>query len=105
MRRLLTLAVIVTIGIITLAAQSRQPAGTAHTGKAFRFNKVADGVYHVVTFLADAIRTSADGITTAALVARALSTLTEEYRSRAMTALLASPPAARPDTGRLGSAR
>ena len=33
----------------TLAAQTRQaPAGTAHTGKAFRFNKVADGVYHAV---------------------------------------------------------
>jgi len=24
------------------------PAGTGHTGKAFRFNKVADGVYHIV---------------------------------------------------------
>ena len=29
-----------------------------------------DGIYHVVTVLADAIRTSADGITTAALVAQ-----------------------------------
>jgi nucleoside phosphorylase len=64
-----------------------------------------DGIYHVVTVLADAIRTSADGITTAAIVARALSTLSEEYRARAMTALLASPPAARPDAGRPGSAR
>src|ERR1700704_2489382 len=26
----------------------QQPAGTGHTGKAFRFNKVADGVYHAV---------------------------------------------------------
>src|SRR3989454_3068844 len=26
----------------------RPPAGTAHQGKAFRFNKVADGVYHAV---------------------------------------------------------
>ena len=32
----------------TAAAQSRQPAGTAHTGKAFRFNKVREGVYHAV---------------------------------------------------------
>jgi len=55
MRRLLALAFIVTIGIVAArstgsgqAAQSRQPAGTAHTGKAFRFNKITDGVYHVV---------------------------------------------------------
>ena len=59
----------------------------------------------VVTVLADAIRTSADGVTTAALVARALSMLDEEYRARAMTALLSSPPVGRPDTGRPGSAR
>jgi glyoxylase-like metal-dependent hydrolase (beta-lactamase superfamily II) len=32
----------------TAAAQSRQPAGTSHTGKAFRFNKVKEGVYHAV---------------------------------------------------------
>jgi cyclase len=32
----------------TVAAQSRQPAGTVHTGKAFRFNKVKEGVYHAV---------------------------------------------------------
>jgi hypothetical protein len=32
----------------TAAAQSRQPAGTGHTGKAFRFNKVREGVYHAV---------------------------------------------------------
>src|ERR1044071_10145517 len=58
MRRLLALAFIVTIGLVSMwlprqdnsvAAQSRQaPAGTAHTGKAFRFNKVRDGVYHAV---------------------------------------------------------
>ena len=58
MRRLLALAFIVIIGIIavrlhrhdgSVAAQSRQaPAGTAHNGKAFRFNKVRDGVYHAV---------------------------------------------------------
>jgi cyclase len=33
----------------TLGAQSGPaPAGTRHTGKAFRFNKVAEGVYHAV---------------------------------------------------------
>src|SRR6185436_13291365 len=26
----------------------QQPAGTGHTGKAFRFNKVKEGVYHAV---------------------------------------------------------
>jgi len=30
------------------AAQSRRPAGTEHKGKAFRFNKVKEGIYHVV---------------------------------------------------------
>jgi glyoxylase-like metal-dependent hydrolase (beta-lactamase superfamily II) len=29
-------------------AQGRTPAGTGHQGDAFRFNKIADGVYHVV---------------------------------------------------------
>jgi len=48
MKRLLTLAVIVSIGLITVVAQSRRPAGTEHTGKAFRFNKVREGVYHAV---------------------------------------------------------
>jgi len=58
MRRLLALAFIVIIGIVAMrlprqdnsvSAQSRQaPAGTAHNGKAFRFNKVRDGVYHAV---------------------------------------------------------
>src|SRR5262245_25026527 len=40
-----------TVILITLAlagVQSRQPAGTAHNGSAYRFNKVADGVYHAV---------------------------------------------------------
>ena len=33
----------------TLSAQSRQaPAGTAHTGKAFKFNQVKPGVYHAI---------------------------------------------------------
>jgi glyoxylase-like metal-dependent hydrolase (beta-lactamase superfamily II) len=58
MRRLLALVFIVIIGIVamwlprkdaTLAAQSRQaPAGTAHNGKAFKFNKISDGIYHAV---------------------------------------------------------
>jgi glyoxylase-like metal-dependent hydrolase (beta-lactamase superfamily II) len=34
------------IGVV--AAQSRRPAGTAHAGNAFRFNKVTEGVYHAV---------------------------------------------------------
>src|SRR6476660_7157259 len=48
MRRLIALTAIVLIGLITLAAQARKPAGTEHTGKAFRFNKIRDGVYHAV---------------------------------------------------------
>jgi glyoxylase-like metal-dependent hydrolase (beta-lactamase superfamily II) len=58
MRRLLALAFIVFFGIVAMwlprqgnsvTAQSRQgPAGTAHNGKAFKFNKVRDGVYHAV---------------------------------------------------------
>src|SRR6476660_5652342 len=48
MRRLIALTAIVLIGLITLAAQARKPAGTEHTGKAFRFNKVREGVYHAV---------------------------------------------------------
>jgi glyoxylase-like metal-dependent hydrolase (beta-lactamase superfamily II) len=31
-----------------VAAQGRRPAGTAHTGAAFRFNEVRPGVYHAV---------------------------------------------------------
>src|SRR5262245_60983549 len=58
MKRILALAFIVVIGIVAMwlprqansvAAQSRQaPAGTAHNGKAFKFNKVGDGIYHAV---------------------------------------------------------
>jgi cyclase len=32
----------------SLDAQSRQLAGTAHTGNAFRFNKVREGIYHTI---------------------------------------------------------
>ena len=58
MRRLLALAFIIVLGTIAMwlprqatsvSAQGRQaPAGTAHTGDAFRFNKVREGVYHAV---------------------------------------------------------
>ena len=58
MRRLVPVVVILVLSLAgfalrppsapTVAAQSRQPAGTAHTGKAFRFNKVKEGVYHAV---------------------------------------------------------
>ena len=38
--------------LVTLAIaggqSSRLPAGTAHSGAAFRFNKIADGVYHAI---------------------------------------------------------
>jgi len=45
------LALALTIGLLALvavAAQSRRPAGTAHKGDAFKFNKVRDGVYHAI---------------------------------------------------------
>src|SRR5262245_8392326 len=42
-----TMAPLPSVGRV--AAQARQaPAGTSHTGKAFRFNKVKDGIYHAV---------------------------------------------------------
>jgi len=44
-------ALAITIGVLALvaaAAQSRRPAGTTHTGDAFRFNKVKEGIYHAV---------------------------------------------------------
>jgi glyoxylase-like metal-dependent hydrolase (beta-lactamase superfamily II) len=44
---LLTIAVFQPSPVQT-AAQARRPAGTRHNGKAFRFNKVKDGVYHAV---------------------------------------------------------
>jgi glyoxylase-like metal-dependent hydrolase (beta-lactamase superfamily II) len=57
MKRLVPVCVILALALTafvlrppthTVAAQSRQPAGTAHGGKAFRFNKVKEGVYHAV---------------------------------------------------------
>jgi len=44
-------ALVIAIGVLALvaaAAQSRRPAGTTHTGKAFRFNQVKPGIYHAV---------------------------------------------------------
>ena len=40
----ITLVFLIGVG----AAQARRPAGTTHNGKAFRFNKVAEGVYHAI---------------------------------------------------------
>ena len=40
-------AVLITLTLAGFQSQ-RPPAGTSHQGKAFRFNKVADGVYHAV---------------------------------------------------------
>ena len=48
MRRSALLVVIGAMFVVAIAAQSRQPAGTAHNGKAFKFNKVRDGIYHAV---------------------------------------------------------
>src|SRR2546429_2669435 len=40
-------ALLIVLTVAGLQSQ-RPPAGTAHQGKAYRFNKVADGVYHAV---------------------------------------------------------
>jgi cyclase len=46
---LLTLGVVGLPSVDGVAAQApRAPAGTGHTGKAFRFNKVKEGIYHAV---------------------------------------------------------
>ena len=47
-RRALACAIGVLFIIGVAAAQSRRPAGTTHAGNAFRFNKVAEGVYHAI---------------------------------------------------------
>jgi cyclase len=41
-------AVILSPASNDLAAQARRPAGTTFSGKAFRFNKVKDGIYHAI---------------------------------------------------------
>jgi glyoxylase-like metal-dependent hydrolase (beta-lactamase superfamily II) len=48
MKRTGLLAVLAVLYMAAILAQSKQPAGTSHTGKAFRFNKVKDGIYHAV---------------------------------------------------------
>jgi cyclase len=48
MKRAALLVLVGLMFVAAIAAQSRQPAGTAHTGKAFRFNKVKEGIYHAV---------------------------------------------------------
>jgi glyoxylase-like metal-dependent hydrolase (beta-lactamase superfamily II) len=46
---LLAIAVFPPPSVESVAAQSRQaPAGTSHTGRAFRFNKVKEGIYHAI---------------------------------------------------------
>ena len=47
-RRTVTSVLILLFLIGVVAAQSKRPAGTAHKGNAFRFNKVREGVYHAV---------------------------------------------------------
>ena len=44
---LLTVAVLQPSPVQTMA-QAQRPAGTQHSGKAFRFNKVKDGLYHAI---------------------------------------------------------
>lgn len=45
---LLVIAALVDPGGDTVAAQGPRPAGTTFSGKAFRFNKVKEGVYHAI---------------------------------------------------------
>jgi cyclase len=45
---LLLIAALVDHGGDTVAAQGPRPAGTTFSGKAFRFNKVKEGVYHAI---------------------------------------------------------
>ena len=40
------MTVVFLVGVVV--AQSKRPAGTAHNGNAFRFNKVTEGVYHAI---------------------------------------------------------
>jgi cyclase len=44
----LVLAFVSGLTIFAVAGLQQPPAGTLHTGKAFRFNKVREGVYHAV---------------------------------------------------------
>jgi cyclase len=47
MMAVVCVALLITVGVAGIQSQ-RQPAGIAHNGDAFRFNKVADGVYHAI---------------------------------------------------------
>jgi cyclase len=48
MKRLLTIISVLAIGLGFIAAQDRRPPGTNYSGRAFTFNKIAEGVYHAV---------------------------------------------------------
>src|SRR5262245_39229860 len=48
MKRLAPVATIVLLAFVAAVAQGKRPAGTTHNGKAFRFNKVKEGIYHAV---------------------------------------------------------
>jgi len=45
---LLLIAVVVDRSGDSVAAQGQRPAGTRFSGKAFRFNKVKEGIYHAI---------------------------------------------------------
>jgi glyoxylase-like metal-dependent hydrolase (beta-lactamase superfamily II) len=48
MRRLSLVAVVGLLFAVAVVAQDRRPAGTTFSGKAFRFNKVKEGIYHAL---------------------------------------------------------
>ena len=48
MKRFPIIALVAVAGIGFIAAQDPKPPGTNYSGKAFTFNKIADGVYHAV---------------------------------------------------------
>src|SRR6059036_2902596 len=47
-RLVLALSAVVILFTLTGLQSRRAPAGTSHQGKAYRFNKVVDGVYHAI---------------------------------------------------------
>ena len=48
MKRALVVGAVIVAGIGAIAAQDWRPPGSNYPGKAFNFNKIADGVYHAV---------------------------------------------------------
>lgn len=50
-----------------------------------------DGIAETITIISQTLRSVSDGVTMSKLLARAISTLDQPHRSRAMTALLSSP--------------